>query len=438
MSSFHYPRRRPGRPQASRPAGSHPSTFAPRAQEQPIRAAEFRPVPTTPEVERAIAASPFTALGLAAPFVRAVLDEHYEKPSPVQSEVVPHVLAGRDVLACAQTGTGKTAAFVLPILQQLKASTGPGVRVLVLTPTRELAAQISERVAAYGRYVPVRHTVIYGGVNQHRQEIAMRNAPEIIVATPGRLLDLIGQRLVRLDAVTHFVLDEADRMLDMGFVHDVRRIVALLPTRRQTLFFSATMVPAVEGLARSMVVQPVRVSIAPAVTTAEGVDQSVVFVARADKRRLLETLLRAESVGRALVFTRTKHGANRLCEQLDRAGIGSAALHGNKTQSARERALEAFRRGTTRVLVATDIAARGIDVEGISLVVNFDLPNVAESYVHRIGRTGRAGATGRAISFCDSDERALLGDIERFIRRRLPVMSNDARSAPAAASIAQA
>jgi len=390
----------------------------------------------TPETEQAIAASPFTALGLAAPFVRAVLDEHYEKPSPVQSEVVPHVLAGRDVLACAQTGTGKTAAFVLPILQQIKASAGPGVRVLVLTPTRELAAQISERVAAYGRYIQVRHTVIYGGVNQHRQEVALRNAPEIIVATPGRLLDLINQRLVRLDTVTHFVLDEADRMLDMGFVHDVRRIVALLPTRRQTLFFSATMVPAVEGLARAMVVQPVRVSIAPAVTTAEGVDQSVVFVARADKRRLLETLLRAESVGRALVFTRTKHGANRLCEQLDRAGIGSAALHGNKTQSARERALEAFRRGTTRVLVATDIAARGIDVEGISLVVNFDLPNVAESYVHRIGRTGRAGATGRAISFCDSDERALLGDIERFIRRRLPVMSNDARPAPAAASAA--
>src|SRR5580658_1166211 len=271
MSSFHYPRRRPGRPQASRPPGSHPSTFTPGAHEQPLRAAEFRPTPMTPETEQAIAASPFTALGLAAPFVRAVLDEHYEKPSPVQSEVVPHVLAGRDVLACAQTGTGKTAAFVLPILQQIKASAGPGVRVLVLTPTRELAAQISERVAAYGRYIQVRHAVIYGGVNQHRQEVALRNAPEIIVATPGRLLDLINQRLVRLDTVTHFVLDEADRMLDMGFVHDVRRIVALLPTRRQTLFFSATMVPAVEGLARAMVVQPVRVSIAPAVTTAEGV-----------------------------------------------------------------------------------------------------------------------------------------------------------------------
>jgi ATP-dependent RNA helicase RhlE len=385
----------------------------------------------TPELERAIAESPFTALGLAAPFVRAVLDEKYEKPSPVQSEVLPLALAGRDILAGAQTGTGKTAAFVLPILQRLGASEGPGIRALVLTPTRELAAQISERVATYGRYVRVRHTVIYGGVNQHRQEIALRNAPEIVVATPGRLLDLINQRLVRLDGVTHFVLDEADRMLDMGFVHDVRRIVALLPTRRQTLFFSATLAPAVETLARGMVISPARVSIAPAVTTAASVDQSVVFVARADKRRLLETLLHAESAGRALVFTRTKHGANRLCEQLDRAGIGSAALHGNKTQSARERALEEFRRGTTRVLVATDIAARGIDVEGISLVINFDLPNVAESYVHRIGRTGRAGASGRAISFCDSDERSLLGDIERYIRRRLPVMRDESRPAPA-------
>jgi len=387
----------------------------------------------TPDVEQAIARSPFTGLGLAAPFVRAVLDEQYETPSAVQAEVIPHVLSGRDVLACAQTGTGKTAAFVLPILQQIQAPAPPApsaVRVLVLTPTRELAAQISERVSAYGRHVRVRHTVIYGGVSQYRQEVALRNAPELIVATPGRLLDLIGQRLVRLDAVAHFVLDEADRMLDMGFVHDVRRIVALLPARRQTLFFSATLAPEVETLARGMVVQPARVSIAPAVTTAASVDQSVVFVARADKRRLLEMLLRAEgTAGRALVFTRTKHGANRLCEQLDRAGIGSAALHGNKTQSARERALESFRRGTTRVLVATDIAARGIDVEGISLVVNFDLPNVAESYVHRIGRTGRAGASGRAISFCDSDERPLLGDIERYIRKRLPVMAHDARVA---------
>jgi ATP-dependent RNA helicase RhlE len=379
------------------------------------------PAPPTPEVEQAIAASPFTALGLSQPLVRAVLDEKYTVPSPVQAEVIPHVLAGRDVLACAQTGTGKTAAFVLPILQELaRAPRGPS-RALILAPTRELAAQIAERVSAYGRYLDLRHAVIYGGVNQHRQEVALRFAPAILVATPGRFLDLLGQKLVHLGAVTHFVLDEADRMLDMGFVHDVRRIVALLPARRQTLFFSATMPPAVEALARAMVTEPVRVSIEPKVTTAESVDQSVVFVAKHDKRSLLEGVLSNRSVERALVFTRTKHGANRLSEQLDRAGIGSLALHGNKTQSAREKALEAFRRGTTRVLVATDIAARGIDVDGISLVVNFDLPNVAESYVHRVGRTGRAGAVGRAISFCDTDERGLLVDIERYIRRRLRV-----------------
>jgi ATP-dependent RNA helicase RhlE len=383
-------------------------------------------MPATPEVEQAILASPFTALGLAAPLVRAVLEEQYTQPSPVQVEVIPHVLAGRDMLACAQTGTGKTAAFVLPILQRLAAAPPGPSRALILAPTRELAAQIAERVSAYGRHFHLGHAVIYGGVNQHRQEVALRSAPAILVATPGRFLDLIGQRLVRLDGVTHFVLDEADRMLDMGFVHDVRRVVALLPAARQTLLFSATMPQAVESLARGMLRDPVRVSIAPKVTTADTVDQSVVFVAKADKRNLLQGMLSRENIERTLVFTRTKHGANRLSEQLDRAGIGSVAIHGNKTQSARERALEAFRQGTTRVLVATDIAARGIDVDGISLVVNFDLPNVAESYVHRVGRTGRAGAAGRAISFCDTDERGLLVDIERYIRRRIRVsVAND-------------
>ena len=382
--------------------------------------------PATPELEQAILASPFTGLGLAQPLVRAVLEEQYTQPSPVQVEVIPHVLAGRDMLACAQTGTGKTAAFVLPILQRLAAAPPGPSRALILAPTRELAAQIAERVSAYGRHLRIGHAVIYGGVNQHRQEVALRAAPAILVATPGRFLDLIGQRLVRLDAVTHFVLDEADRMLDMGFVHDVRRVVALLPTARQTLLFSATMPPAVESLARGMLRDTVRVSLAPKVTTADTVDQSVVFVAKAEKRNLLQGMLSSEKLQRTLVFTRTKHGANRLSEQLDRAGIGSLALHGNKTQSARERALEAFRQGTTPVLVATDIAARGIDVDGISLVVNFDLPNVAESYVHRVGRTGRAGAAGRAISFCDSDERGLLVDIERYIRRRIRVsVAND-------------
>jgi ATP-dependent RNA helicase RhlE len=377
---------------------------------------------------QAIAASPFTALGLPQPLVRAVLDEGYEIPSPVQSEVIPSALASRDVLACAQTGTGKTAAFVLPMLHLLSASANRDrrVRALVLTPTRELAAQIAERVSTYGRYVGIRYAVIYGGVSQRGQEAALRNGPELLVATPGRLLDLMNQKLIDLSHVVHFVLDEADRMLDMGFVHDVRRIVQTIPVARQTLFFSATMAPEVEKLARLMLVNPARVSISPTVTTAQTVEQSVMFVAKADKRARLEDVLRDESVERALVFTRTKHGANRLSEQLDRAGIRSLAIHGNKTQGARERALDAFRRGTTRVLVATDVAARGIDVEGISLVVNFDLPNVAESYVHRIGRTGRAGASGRAISFCDRDERHLLTDIERLIRQRLPV-TGDAR-----------
>lgn len=377
--------------------------------------------PISPERAIAIAASPFTALGLSTPLVRALLDEQYTEPSPVQAQVIPPALAGRDVLACAQTGTGKTAGFVLPVLQQMSTSSVRGIRALILTPTRELAAQVAERVAAYGKYLQIRHTVIYGGVSQYRQEQALRASPDLLVATPGRLLDLIQQRLLSLAGVTHFVLDEADRMLDMGFVHDMRRIQAMLPAARQTLFFSATMAPAVEALARGMLSNPERVAIAPKMTTAENITQSVMFVARADKRALLERVLRDESITRALVFTRTKHGANRLSEQLDRSGIGSEAIHGNKAQNARERALDAFRRGHKRVLVATDVAARGIDVEGISLVVNFDLPNVAESYVHRIGRTGRAGASGRAISFCDRDERPLLQDIERLIRQRLPV-----------------
>jgi ATP-dependent RNA helicase RhlE len=402
----------------------------------------------TPEQEQAVAASPFTALGLPAAIVRSVVEEEYTQPSPVQTEVIPRALEGRDVLAGAQTGTGKTAAFVLPILAHLSrpAADVPadgaarperrGIRALILTPTRELASQIADRVAAYGRHLRIRQAVIYGGVSQQRQEIALRAGPDLVVATPGRLLDLMNQGVVRLDGVTHFVLDEADRMLDMGFVHDVRRVVAALPKKRQTLFFSATIAPTIETLARTMLIDPARVSIAPTVTTAESVDQTVVFVEKADKRAMLERILadaRAEgAVSRTLVFTRTKHGANRLSEQLDRAGIGTAAIHGNKSQGARERALEGFRRGTTPVLVATDVAARGIDIDGISLVVNYDLPNVPESYVHRIGRTGRAGASGKAISFCDREERAFLADIERLIRRRLQVTGTDPRQASSA------
>jgi ATP-dependent RNA helicase RhlE len=389
-------------------------------------------VPVTPEVAAAIASSPFTKLGLAASLVRAALEEGYTEPSPVQTEVIPHALSGRDVLACAQTGTGKTAAFVLPILQGLSGQPITGIRALILTPTRELAGQIGERITAYGKHLGLRHVVIYGGVSQRTQQSALRASPAIVVATPGRLLDLIQQRIVDLRGITHFVLDEMDRMLDMGFVRDVSRIVSMIPVERQTLFFSATIAPPVEKLARGMLRDPARVAISPVTTTAPTVEQSVIFVAQADKRGLLETVLRDETVERALVFTRTKHGANRLSAQLERAGFGVAAIHGNKTQNARERALDDFKRGTTRVLVATDVAARGIDVEGVSLVVNFDMPNVAESYVHRIGRTGRAGASGRAISFCDRDERPFLGDIERLIRKRLPVSGDDKQaSAPA-------
>ncbi len=375
----------------------------------------------TPEIAEAIALSPFAALGVAPPILRAILDEGYNQPTPVQVEVIPHGIANRDILACAQTGTGKTATFVMPILQRL-AATPPNkkIRALIITPTRELASQIAERVSVYGRYMKLTHVVVYGGVRQRRQEVELARGPDILIATPGRLLDLMNQGFIRLDGVEHLVLDEADRMLDMGFIHDVRRIAAAVPRTRQTLLFSATMPKAIEALARGMLQNPVRVSIEPEVTTAEGVDQTVVFVQRGDKRALLERMLRGDEVSRALVFTRTKHGANRLSEQLDRAGIGAEAIHGNKSQSQRERALDAFRRGTTRVLVATDVAARGIDVDAISHVINFDLPNVAESYVHRIGRTGRAGASGRAISFCDRDERGLLADIERYIRRRIP------------------
>ncbi len=383
--------------------------------------------PPSAEELAVLAASPFTALGLDVELVRAVVAEGYTEPTPVQIAIIPPAIEGRDVIACAQTGTGKTAAFVLPLLQRLAkepANTGK-VRALILTPTRELAAQIGERISAYGRHLGIRHVVIYGGVSQLRQEAALEHRPDIVVATPGRLLDLTGQGKLRLDGVVDYVLDEADRMLDMGFVHDVKRVTAQLPKQRRTLFFSATFPPAIEGLASSMLVNPFRASITPAVTTAEGIDQTVMFVHREDKRALLEKVLSGPEVERAIVFTRTKHGANRLSEQLDRAGIGSAAIHGNKSQGARERALEAFRAGTTRVLVATDLAARGIDVDGISHVINFELPNVPESYVHRIGRTGRAGAKGRAISFCDGEERPLLADIERFIRRRITQAATD-------------
>ena len=375
--------------------------------------------------------SPFAALGLSPPLVRAVAEEGYTRPTPIQEQAIPRVLEGRDLLGCAQTGTGKTAAFILPILQQLARRPGNGkIRALVLTPTRELAAQIGERAAVYGKHVGVKPAVIYGGVGQRAQEQALKRNPELLVATPGRLLDLMQQKLVRLDGVEHLVLDEADRMLDMGFIHDVRRIVSTVPGVRQTLLFSATMPSAIAELSQSILSDPVRVAVAPAATAAETVAQHVYHVVKAEKRGLLERLLRQSAVERAIVFVRTKHGANRVAEQLEKSGIEAAAIHGNKSQGARERALEDFKRGTIRVLVATDIAARGIDVEGISHVINFDLPNDPESYVHRIGRTGRAGATGIALSFCDPAERGMLSGIERLLRTRIPVAGTEASAEP--------
>lgn len=368
----------------------------------------------------------FQDLALIDPIRRALSEEGYAAPTPIQAQAVPHLLAGRDLLGIAQTGTGKTAAFALPILQRLVAGNSPALarktaRCLVLTPTRELALQIRDSFKAYGRHLGLRATVIFGGVGQEPQVATMTRGVDILVATPGRLLDLIGQGHIRLDRVETFVLDEADRMLDMGFIRDVRKIVAMLPSRRQTLLFSATMPPDIARLAAAILNAPVRVEVTPAASTVERTDQLVMFVERADKRALLCAILRDPALSRVLVFIRTKHTANRLAEQLVRAGFGAEAIHGNKSQSARQRALEDFRSGAVRVLVATDIAARGIDIDAISHVVNYELPNVPETYVHRIGRTARAGATGAAISLCDTEERAYLKDIERLIGRKVPV-----------------
>jgi ATP-dependent RNA helicase RhlE len=366
----------------------------------------------------------FADLQLIDPLLRAVQAEGYTSPTPIQVQAIPHVLAGRDLLGLAQTGTGKTAAFALPILQRLDANRHKGqraIRVLVITPTRELASQIGESFATYGKHLGFRHAVIFGGVGQRPQEEALKRGLDIVIATPGRLLDLMNNGFVNTSGLEVFILDEADRMLDMGFLPDVRRIIAKIPARRQTLFFSATMPAEAANLAAGLLRDPVRVAVTPSATTVEKVRQSVLFVEKGDKQPLLQYLLRDPSITRVLVFTRTKHGANKVTTKLQRAGIEAEAIHGNKSQGARERALAGFKTGATRVLVATDIAARGIDVEEISHVINFDLPNIPESYVHRIGRTARAGASGDAVSFCDREERAFLKDIEREIRMRVPV-----------------
>ncbi|MBI1775995.1 MAG: DEAD/DEAH box helicase [Proteobacteria bacterium] len=382
----------------------------------------------------------FSELPLIQPLLSALAAEQYTKPTPIQARVIPLLLEGRDVVGCAQTGTGKTAAFALPILQLLsKSPRRPAprtARALILAPTRELASQISDSFGRYGRELPLRRAVIFGGVGQRPQVDRMARGVDILVATPGRLLDLMNQGHVRLDGLELFVLDEADRMLDMGFIHDVKRIVAKLPEKRQTLLFSATMPDAIASLAKTLLKNPARVDVAPSATTVERVEQRVIFVDRQQKPALLLSVLAEPDVARVLVFTRTKHGADRVATQLERAGVSSGAIHGNKSQCARQKALADFRDGRARVLVATDIAARGIDVDGVTHVINFDIPNLPESYVHRIGRTARAGAAGIAISFCDHEERAFLRDIERTIRMTLAPMEggepqSNGRTAPA-------
>ena len=368
----------------------------------------------------------FTELNLLPALLRAVEAEGYTTPTPIQQKAIPEVLAGRDLLGLAQTGTGKTAAFALPILQRLSESGvrprgDRPIRVLVLTPTRELATQIGDSFAAYGRHLGYSHAVIFGGVGQSAQERALRAGLDILVATPGRLLDLIGQRLVHLQRLEIFVLDKADRMLDMGFIHDVKRIIALLPPKRQTLFFSATMPPEAQKLADALLRNPATVAVAAVSSTAERIEQSIWFVDKNDKRAKLVEVLRDPAVKRALVFSRTKHGANRVAESLEKSNISAQAIHGNKSQNARERALASFKNGSCRVLVATDIAARGIDIDDITHVINFDLPNIPETYVHRIGRTARAGASGLALSFCEPEEWQYLTDIERLTKQKIPV-----------------
>ncbi len=368
--------------------------------------------------------SSFDDLGLSPPLLRALADEGYTTPTPIQAKAVPHVLAGRDLFGCAQTGTGKTAAFALPLIERMRASGRKAesrrCRTLVLAPTRELAAQIHESFVAYGRHASIRAAVIYGGVGQQQQARAMMHGVDVLVATPGRLLDLVSQRLVDIRSVEFLVLDEADRMLDMGFIHDMRKIVAMLPVKRQTLFFSATLPAEVRDLAASMLRNPLEVKTAPQSSPADTVSQSVFFVPKKEKKALLVKLIREEATGRVIVFARTKHGADKLHRDLEKAGIGAAAIHGNKSQAQRERALAAFKSPRPPVLVATDIAARGIDVDDVAHVINYELPHEPETYVHRIGRTGRAGQTGAAVSFCDAEERARLTAIERLLKRSIP------------------
>jgi ATP-dependent RNA helicase RhlE len=372
----------------------------------------------------------FNELKLIEPILKALTIEGYEKPTPIQEQAIPVVLNGNDLLGCAQTGTGKTAAFAIPILQTLylkrenHEKARKQIKTLILTPTRELAIQIGESFSAYGKFAGLKHTVVFGGVNQRTQTNALNAGIDILIATPGRLLDLMNQGFIDLKHIQIFVLDEADRMLDMGFIHDVKRVIAKLPAQRQTLFFSATMPAEIVKLSSSILTKPVKVEVTPVSSTAEKVEQAIFFVDKKSKKSLLIHLLKDSAITSALIFTRTKHGANKVAKDLNTAGIHAEAIHGNKSQNARQNALQSFKSGKIRALVATDIAARGIDIDELSHVINFELPNIPETYVHRIGRTGRAGLSGTAFSFCDEEERAYLKDIQKLIGIQIPVIND--------------
>ncbi|PTR00929.1 ATP-dependent RNA helicase RhlE [Mucilaginibacter yixingensis] len=368
----------------------------------------------------------FQDLKLIEPILKALKQEGYTQPTPIQAQAIPYILQQRDLLGCAQTGTGKTAAFSIPVLQLLyqqrqQHKEQKSIKTLILTPTRELAIQIAESITAYGRFTGLKHAVIFGGVSQNPQVDTLRRGVDILVATPGRLIDLMNQGYVSLSHLKILVLDEADRMLDMGFVHDVKRILSKVPAKRQTLFFSATMPAEIQQLADSILNNPAKVEVTPVSSTADTIQQTIYFVDKADKRGLLQHVLKDQSIETVLVFTRTKHGADKVVKDLAKAGITAEAIHGNKSQNARQRALTNFKNRTTRVLVATDIAARGIDIDELTHVINYELPNIPETYVHRIGRTGRAGASGMALSFCDTEEKEFLKDIHKLIAKQIPV-----------------
>lgn len=366
----------------------------------------------------------FKELGLIDPILKALSAKGYTNPTPIQQQAIPLVLERKDLLGCAQTGTGKTAAFAIPIIQILhqQKNTRTSIKSLILTPTRELAIQIDESFAAYGRFTNIKHTVIFGGVSQFNQVNSLQRGVDVLIATPGRLLDLMNQGFIDLRQLEIFVLDEADRMLDMGFIHDVKKVIAKLPVKRQTLFFSATMPPEIQKLANMLLTNPSKVEVTPPSSTVEKIEQSLYFTNKTDKQKLLLHLLDERNIPNALVFTRTKHGADKVVKFFSRAQIKSAAIHGNKSQNARQNALKDFKSGNIQVLVATDIAARGIDIDELSHVFNFDLPNVPETYVHRIGRTGRAGHSGIAISFCDAEEKSELRDIVKLVAKPIPVV----------------